>query len=207
VKSYCENQKRIFDITPGDVNVREVLRYAKCRDAGEVEQRLIDECVAELGEVKGRVCAIAFPVKRGDSSNLDLGFCKLDSKDLCKCLKNCDEIVLFAATIGMEIDRLIRKYSHLSPARALIFQALGAERIEAVCDAYCKQMREELADEGLDATPRFSPGYGDVGLEVQRDIFRVLDCQKSVGISLGENLFMQPSKSVTAIVGVKRKQV
>ena len=50
--------------------------------------------------------------------------------------------------------------------------------------------------------PRFSPGYGDLPLSLQRDIFRVLDCPRKIGLTLNESLLMSPSKSVTAIVGL-----
>ena len=51
--------------------------------------------------------------------------------------------MLFAATLGAEFDRLLMKYSKLSPAKALMQQAFGTERIEALCDAFCKDYEEE----------------------------------------------------------------
>ena len=102
------------------------------------------------------------------------------------------------AGAGLEIDRLIRRYTSLSPAKALFFQAIGAERIESLCDAFC----EELKKDGLQLRPRFSPGYGDLPMELQKDIFRVLDCPRKIGLALNESLLMSPSKSVTAIIGI-----
>ena len=43
--------------------------------------------------------------------------------------------------VGADIDRLIAKHSRLSPSRALMLQAIGAERIEALCDAFCNDRR------------------------------------------------------------------
>lgn len=58
--------------------------------------------------------------------------------------------------------------------------------------------------------PRFSPGYGDLPLSAQREIFAVLDCGKRIGLMLNDSLLMSPSKSVTAFVGIggemKQKQ-
>lgn len=51
--------------------------------------------------------------------------------------------------------------------------------------------------------PRFSAGYGDLPLEVQKDIFRVLDCPRKIGLTLNDSLLMSPTKSVTAIVGIE----
>ena len=55
---------------------------------------------------------------------------------------------------------------------------------------------------GLHTRARFSPGYGDLKLSSQKDIFRVLDCSRKIGLSLNDSLLMSPSKSVTAIIGV-----
>ena len=41
--------------------------------------------------------------------------------------------------------------------------------------------------------PRFSPGYGDLPLTVQKDFFRVLDCTRKIGLSLNDSLLMSPS--------------
>ena len=80
----------------------------------------------------------------------------------------------------------------------MFFQAIGAERIESLCDAFCAEREAE----GLRLRPRFSPGYGDLPLELQRDLFRGLDCSRKIGLTLNESLLMSPSKSVTAIAGI-----
>ena len=55
----------------------------------------------------------------------------------------------------------------------------------------------------MDIKPRFSPGYGDVPLEIQKDIVMLLDCAKRIGVSLNDSLLMSPSKSVTAFIGLQ----
>ena len=77
-------------------------------------------------------------------------------------------------------------------------QAIGTERVEALCDAF----QAEIAAAETSIAPRFSPGYGDFPLDCQKDIFAVLDCG-SIGLTLNSNLFMTPSKSVTAVIGVR----
>ena len=133
---------------------------------------------------------------------LDLGFMKTDSKSLLKNLDGCDEIVLFGATIGIEFDRLMQRYIHLSPAKAFILQGIGAERIESLCDAFCEEMKTDAEKRGKFTRPRFSAGYGDFTLDAQKDIFSVLDCARKIGLTLTDSLIMSPSKSVTAIVGI-----
>ena len=121
---------------------------------------------------------------------------------LAQPLHGCQELYIFAATVGLGLDRLIGKYSRLAPAKALFFQAIGAERIEALCDQFCAALKKRLQTEGLYLRPRFSPGYGAFPLAAQREIFRLLDCPKRIGLTLNESLLMSPSKSVTALAGI-----
>ncbi len=81
-------------------------------------------------------------------------------------------------------------------------QAIGAERIESLCDMFCGELAETYAKDGMSLRPRFSPGYGDLPLEAQKSVFKALDCHRKIGLALNDSLLMSPSKSVTAIVGL-----
>ena len=84
-----------------------------------------------------------------------------------------------------------------------MMQAVGAERVEALCDAFCEQFRRE---NGVGLRPRFSPGYGDLPLAAQRELFALLDCPRKIGLTLNESLLMSPTKSVTAFAGITDAQ-
>ncbi|MBQ8859500.1 MAG: Vitamin B12 dependent methionine synthase activation subunit [Clostridia bacterium] len=185
-----------------DFDKKEILRYAGvCGEPCELEE-ILEGCVEEIKtKLVYKVCYREFPLTRFDG-RLDLGFIKTASVGLTKNLAGCESIVLFAATVGMEIDRQIARYATLSPTKALLFQAIGAERIEGLCDAFCRDIAEEKAKIGFKTRPRFSAGYGDFPLEAQKEIFAVLDCPRKIGLTLNQCLLMSPSKSVTAIIGV-----
>ncbi len=181
------------------VNERTALRYAGCREADEATAALLRACAEEWpGNRGGAVCYCELPVRvRG--AVCDMEAFSVTSRDLAAYVGDCRRVMLFAATVGTAVDRAIAKYSRTSPARALLFQALGAERIEALCDAFCaEQMRERRA-----LPSRFSPGYGDLPLAVQTPIFRVLEPERRIGVCLNDSLLMSPSKSVTAFVGIR----
>lgn len=176
----------------------EILRYAGTKaDSSEFDE-LIDSCIDEIcDKLTYKVCYVHFPVCFSEN-NVDLGFTCTKSEKLRKNLDGCKSFILFAATVGIEIDRLIAKYGKTSPSKALIFQAIGAERIESLCDAF----NQYIAGEYVYTKPRFSPGYGDLPLEIQRDFFRVLEPNRRIGLFLNESMLMTPSKSVTAIIGI-----
>ncbi len=190
----------IFD--PPEWNDREIMRYARIRGADDSYAHLIAECKSEAEPVLSyRVCYTYLDIIRYNNS-ISLGNIYTSSTTLAKAIRGADAALLFAATVGAPFDRLIQRYSRISPSKALIMQAIGAERVESLCDAFCRKMDTELCDDGKCLTPRVSPGYGDISLEMQRDIFSVLDCPRKIGLTLDESLLMSPSKSVTAICGI-----
>ena len=85
-----------------------------------------------------------------------------------------------------------------------MLESLGNERIEALCDAFCSSVADRKAREHLAVTSRFSAGYGDLSLEYQKKIFDLLDPPSRIGLTLNSSYLMSPSKSVTAIIGVKK---
>ena len=180
------------------VDRSEVLRYMRSASDERILS-LVDECITEVERVlSASVCYEEYAVEI-NGNEVDLGFCKLESRDLAKNLAGCKRAIVFAATVGMGVDRLIKKYSLLSPSRSLCIGAIGNERVEALCDLFCSEVEEKYGK----LHPRYSAGYGDLPLSMQRDIFNALSCTKNIGVSLGESLLMTPQKSVTAIVGIE----
>lgn len=188
---------RQFDEPP--ICEKEILRYAKCDVADTETLNLLHSCIEEArGILTYKVCFSELPVCVTDN-RCDFGFFSVRSENLSKNLRGCDSVILFCATTGLSIDRLISKYSKLSPARALLLQAFGTERIEALCDAFCT---ETASSKGMKARPRFSPGYGDIPLEIQKNILSFLETHSNIAVYLNESMLMTPSKSVTAFMGI-----
>ena len=127
-----------------------------------------------------------------------------DSASLKKHLAGCHAVYLVCTTIGAAFDALQRHTAATSPSDAFILQAIGAAAIEAWTDQTEREIRREL-EEGETLVSRYSPGYGDYPLDAQRTLFTLLDAPRTVGVSLTDNLLMVPSKSVSAIIGVKKE--
>lgn len=188
---------------PPKPNMEEILRYAGVKECDSGVLELLSSCFEEVQhQLTYKVCYTILPVVK-KQNNLDLSFIETDSLDLQRHLAGCNQVVLFAATLGMGFDRLLARYSKVMPSRAFMLQAIGAERIESLCDVFCEELSQEMQQEGY-LTSRFSPGYGDLPLRVQRDVFRVLDCPRKIGLTLNESLLMSPSKSVTAFLGISQ---
>jgi 5-methyltetrahydrofolate--homocysteine methyltransferase len=122
-------------------------------------------------------------------------------KDIAELLENCDKAALFCATLGAGADRIIEKSRYISPELQLISDALCNAAIEQVCDKIEDLIKEKY--KGAELTMRFSPGYGDYPIEAQSLILRELDAHKYIGVTCLPSYTMKPTKSVSAIVGIK----
>ena len=198
---------RFYNAESLPFNKSETLRYFgyKIGSTPSLEvQSLFDECVREADlACSYKVCYAEFEIfKEKDGKTLNLDFTKTSSQALSLNLNGCHKVVAFAATIGVGIDRLITRYSSLYPGKAYAFQAIGAERIETLCNAFNSDIKREYQARGEYTRPRFSCGYGDFPLEKQRDFLTALDCNRKIGLTLNDSLSMSPSKSVTAIIGI-----
>lgn len=160
-----------------------------------------ESCLKEL--LKAVDCKFAWvrnPIKRRGSA-LDLGFGEFGSSDLAKNLTGCDEVFVFAVTLGIQSERLLLRESLLSESRHFITDAIASALAEAACDEAEKIIKSEL-----NCRPRFSPGFGDLSLEIQPKVLGILSAREKLGITLSGSLLMTPSKSITAIMGIKNEK-
>ncbi len=125
----------------------------------------------------------------------DFGF--VESRNLSQALSGCSKAYVFAATLGHDVDRLLQSEGLISPLRQFVTDAVASAAIEALCDlAQARLPRPTKA--------RFSAGYGDFSLDYQPRLLDFLNAQKTIGLSLSASCLMNPTKSVTAIMGIKK---
>lgn len=129
----------------------------------------------------------------------------LAGEDIKKHLSGCQEAVVLAATLSAEADKLIRQTAVIDMAEALAVDCLCSAAIEQVCN------RAEDEIFSVIDTPyrtwRFSAGYGDFPLDIQKDLLLFLNAQRRIGLTVTENSLLLPSKSVTAIIGISENPV
>jgi hypothetical protein len=129
----------------------------------------------------------------------------LTGKSIVKHLAGCKKAVLMAVTLSAEADKLIRQTAVTDMAESLAIDCLCSAAVEQVCDIAEKEIFS--GREGIYRTWRFSPGYGDLPLELQRDFLLAVNAQRRIGLTVTENSLLLPSKSVTAIIGISDKPV
>ncbi len=140
----------------------------------------------------------------GEDDLLSFGGLSVRSRSLSKVLQGCSAVIMLASTLGLAPDRMIARAKITSLDTALRVQAVSAALLEAYLDRFTEELRALPSFSGTVFRPRFSPGYGDLPLTLQKELLPRLRAQQTVGITLNDSLLMMPSKSVTALIGVKR---
>lgn len=188
-------------------NDRELLRYLGCKNGivpDENTKVLIAQCKQELEQVASpRVTWREYPLSIQDHV-IDMTCFQTRSKSLERNLKDCEQILLFAATLGSQVDVLLHRYNMIQMSKAVVMQAASVAMLETFCDEENQKLKEAYQEKGWYLRPRFSPGYGDFPLECQRQIAPALELSKRIGVALTDSLLMAPSKSVTAVIGLSR---
>lgn len=197
-------------MSPCDADYSETARYLgyqKVTVPDEQISRLIKDAAAQMLEViKPQAVYEQFDLnveydEAAGRGMVEFADVKIQSCNLARNLRNCSQVIIFASTLGPQCDQLIRRTQVKDQVKAAVFQATGAMYIEKCVDLLNEKISEEAQAQGKSTRPRFSPGYGDLSLEVQKDFFRLLPCQK-IGLTLMDTLIMSPEKSVTAFVGI-----
>ena len=188
------------------LNREEILRYLgyQGQPLSESMQQTIDRCAATtLRVIVPKYLYRRFPILR-TSEGLRVGNTPLllRGEDIRTHLDNCEELYLLCATVGLPLEREIRTAMLLAPDEGVILDSCGTTAVEALADLAEEEIGRICAREGKNLTWRFSPGYGDLPLDAQRQLIEVMDAHRKIGLSLTDSLLMTPSKSVTAILGV-----
>ncbi len=177
-----------------NLDPREIARYLGIRGKALDPQGAAwaDQCQGELAQAV---------TPRHLGRRLPLTLFQGQSRDLDHHLRHCREGILYAVTLGPEADRLLRRWSAQSMAKAAVGQAVCAAWLDDLCAAYCATLEQDLAP-GEYLTPPFSPGYGDWDLAAQQTVLDRLQAPKRLGLSLTGGGMLVPEKSVTALVGI-----
>ena len=180
------------------IDQEEVLRYLGCTSAPDPQ--LLDQ-ISRLG---AELMAASVPrlVWRRLPLTKEHKYL-LSGKDIRNLLRDCTELVLFAATLGAEVEGFLRRAQIRDMSQAVILDACADSAIENVCDHFCEDLAALVHPCFL--TDRFSPGYGDMPLSHQSVLFDVLDVTRRIGVTLTDSGLMLPQKSVTAMIGISDK--
>lgn len=184
---------------------RDALRYMRAK---ETDAKLINNIKSGFEHLNNimrpRKIYGVFNIVR-NKNYLSIANINLNSLNLNNLLINSQDCCLMAVTLGHETDREILIAQNRSMVDGLILDACASVMADVICDNLELEIIDNLNKNknlNLKLTPRFSPGYGDVPLDVSQEIIEVLNADKYIGLSMTRSGMMSPVKSITAFAGV-----
>ncbi|MBQ6570021.1 MAG: methionine synthase [Clostridia bacterium] len=129
---------------------------------------------------------------------------RLEGKDIREHLDGCEKCALLATTIGSGIDSAILRAQAVDMSQAVILDAAAGVVADRTADRCEEEIRRIAESIGCDITFRYSPGYGDFPIECQPEFLGVLNAGTRLGLTATQSCMLLPTKSITAVIGLRR---
>lgn len=130
---------------------------------------------------------------------MDIRDIRISGFSMMKHLEGCHKVAVMALTLGIGVDNAIRQLQVTDMAKAVMADSGASVLTERLCDKF-----EEYIKANTDGymTCRFSPGYGDSPLSMQKEMISYVDARRKIGLNVTSSCLMIPRKSVTAVMGI-----
>ena len=185
-------------VSPADIFVDEREIWARLGGIGAVSDDVIAKVLGEISEIATPAFLSGeLPVRVNNGKCVYTEELTVPGENFANMIGNSTRVLVLCATLGAGVDRLIHKKSVISAYEGFIYDAIASAMAEGLIS-----LAEVKRTSGREHTRRFSPGYGDMPIEIQVDILALLDANRRLGLTLTESNLMTPTKSVTALVGM-----
>lgn len=192
------------------INNDEVFRYLGYKNTvvDDETKKTLEFCISEIKEISEMkyIFDVFLIEKKLESLVLQDSIIELTGKDIFKHLKTSKKCAIMAATLGTEVDRRIKYYSLVDLTKGVIFDACATALIESLCDYVEGEIKIIATKEDYNITSRYSPGYGDLNINIQQSILNTLNTQKYIGLNATDSSILLPRKSVTAFIGFTKEK-
>ena len=123
-------------------------------------------------------------------------------KQIAHYLKDSSKVALFLCTAGKEVSlRSKELMDNGKLVEGYLLDCLGSIMVEKAMDTIQQKISENLKQQHLNTTNRYSPGYCEWSVSDQQTLFSFFP-DKFCNVTLSENSLMHPVKSVSGIIGV-----
>ncbi len=179
--------------------MKEAARYLGLKTVDEKTEKLIEEMEREAETLAPSYVYACFGVQESDDGvKLEGTNVVLTGKLAKKHFNGCKKIIVVLATLGLKSEILLKRYFAINAAKAVVLDAVYTAKIESFLDGIEKKLAEEYGE----LTGRISCGYGDLPISAQKDLFDLLEGERT-GVGINDCYMLTPNKSVIALIGVK----
>lgn len=159
---------------------------------------IVESCIEELSEIsKPKSIYRKFEIENFKLVGTNF---ELVGNDIKRHLVGCHSSYLLGTTLGVEVDKLIKRYQYINLERAIVLDSCGSVCIENLCQILDDEIKS--IEDSSYTTVRYSPGYGDFPITSQKSFAKVLELDRRIGVKINSLGIMIPRKSITAIIGV-----
>ena len=184
-----------------ELDIGEALRYLGAGNGEELRRDMAAVADTLARAVRPRYVYRVFPLSRApEGIALEGSGVTLPGENARRMLEDCGQAALLLCTLGAGFETMLRAQQARDMARAVMLDACGSAWVEAGCDEAERELRARFPNRYL--TDRFSPGYGDLPLSLQKAVCDALDARRRLGVQVTERFLMIPTKSVTAVIGL-----
>lgn len=186
-----------------EIPYEEVLHYLGCQKADEQTKAQILSAMEKIKRLARPKVIYQIVEIHGCENALNI---PLSGHDIEELLSTCDQAIFMAATLGGSIDMETKRLSIKDMGDMLVFDAVSNAGIEAVADAFQEELKQQFLKEGRYLSDRFSCGYGDLSISIQKQFCEALDTKRKIGLYVNASSLLIPLKSITAIIGISKEK-
>ena len=147
------------------IDRKQVLYYLQTQYEDELLTKQIDE-MSQLLKTIVDFKVVMHIIQKEEAINKQL----ISGNDIMTFLNDCDQIIIMIATLGMNVDRNIKKYKIMDMGKAYVLNACANVYLEAKCDEYYEQLQKQYLKQHLYLSDRYACGYQDYPLEAQKQL-------------------------------------
>ncbi|MDR2841114.1 MAG: hypothetical protein LBV75_07630 [Paludibacter sp.] len=177
-------------------SVSDILDFIKSSDV-DSEHPVYDSIRQAFVSVEGKTQIDGgFVVRQVSDIQFDCG------KQVNAYLKGSRSYAFFVCTVGDIFTEVTRKFNREGNfLDAYIADAIGSLTVENAMNLIQSHLENEMGEQGLKITNRYSPGYCNWALSAQPQLFELIG-ENAVNVSLTESCLMLPIKSVSGVIGI-----
>ncbi|MDR1813528.1 MAG: hypothetical protein LBR18_01595 [Tannerella sp.] len=157
----------------------------------------------ELCEIRG-----GYTVLEPVDINAKEGFIRWENNDIpagrkvCVYMKHASKLAVFIGSAGEKFTTLSKQYNREGDyLKGYVIDTFGSIIAEKMAEFVQNAVEEDMTQEGLKITNRYSPGYCNWHLSGQKQLFSLIP-ENPCNISLTDSMLMMPIKSVSGIIGI-----
>lgn len=197
-----------FETADLSLPIDTLLRMQGYRDLARVRPRvraLAEQALEEAAPVLNpKAVHQCLPLDRKEGASLSMGGrSEFHSAELADILSESQCAIVFAMTVGPEIDELVDTVTAQGDmAKALFVDTVGWLAVERATHRLAQALSQRAQSRGLRLTRRLAPGYADWPLEEQAGLFTLLEGTRCP-VTLLESGAMLPKKSRSGLYGLR----